>query len=627
MSINQDAEKNDIHMLKNIDYLGRGYNILTIDPYTFSSGGASKHYVFDINAFNNTKPIPDGTALIPNGTEYHSQDQSISSTQTDYLYSDYDFQSTFRNEVATSVGIFGLFSFSSSQTYKKYKQEVGSSEQLSTYTKVELKDYSVEIVNGDHEEQLPLSHLFAKEVANLPAEYDDIKYEAIIETYGTHYAKNVVFGGRASQSIVMSKNTYSTLTREGIDISLGAQGAFKGVTGDVSGGLSKEEQAAFNSETRSGQSSILYIGGHPNEDLNEFMKSVTSNPAPIGLFLASLDELFTDYYFPNDPHIVQKQKSMQQAIYNYLETNGEINERFSSNEWLLFDEHGINFDTGDYPCVAVFDDGCVVDIHNGGGNNNLYYRIGFINNNLVNWVGKHGTQYDTGNHPSIAALSDRHLVEIHNGGGNNNLYYRIGKVKNNIISWIGNNGVKYDTGDEPSVARINDETIVEVHNGGGNNNLYYRIGKVTSDAIYWVGDHGNKFGTGKQPSVTVLNEKTVVVTNNDGGNLYYSVATFENDQLTWDKSQFGVKYGTGNYPMIASVGENTLLQINNGGSNNLYYLVGKVIDGRLTWVGTKGIKFDTGDRPTLAIMPNGNTVEMHNGGGNNNLYYHLGKLE
>ncbi|SIO96539.1 hypothetical protein [Vibrio spartinae] len=64
MSINQDAETNDIHMLKNIDYLGRGYNILTIDPYTFSSEGASKHYVFDIDAFDNIKPIPDGTALI-----------------------------------------------------------------------------------------------------------------------------------------------------------------------------------------------------------------------------------------------------------------------------------------------------------------------------------------------------------------------------------------------------------------------------------------------------------------------------------------------------------------------------------------------------------------------------------
>ena len=610
-------------MLKNIDYLGRGYNILTIDPYTFSGEGASKRYVFDIDASDNTKPIPDGSALIPKGTEYHSEDQAQSATHTDYLYSDYDFQSTFSHEVSTSIGIPGLFSFSSSSAYKQFKREVGSTENLSTYTKVELKDYSVEIVNADHKEELPLSRLFANDVLDLPEKYDAEEYKAIIETYGTHYAKNVIFGGRASQSIIMSKTTYSSLTREGIDITLGAQGTFKGVTGGGSGGLSEEEQKEFNRETRSGQSSVLYVGGQPNEDLTEFLKSIASNPAPIGLYLESLDELLTDYYFPDHDSISEKQKNMRKAIVDYLETNGELNGRFSNNEWLLFDDKGIQFDTGDRPSIAVFDDGCVVDIHNGGGNNNLYYRIGNINSNLVNWIGRHGTKYDTGDRPCVTTLNDKRIVEIHHGG-DNNLYYRIGQIKANIISWVGDNGVQYDKGDSPCVATINDNTIIEVHNGG--NNLYYRIGQITNNAINWIGKKGNKFTSGKNPSVTVLNGKTVVVLHDNKNKLYYSVGTFENNQVIWNSKQLDVEYGTGKHPAIVSVGDSSLLQINSGNNNKLYYLVGKIMDEKITWIGTKGIQFDTGDQPALAVMPDGKTVEMH-GGGNNNLYYHLGKLE
>ncbi|MDK1286264.1 MAC/perforin domain-containing protein [Pseudoalteromonas umbrosa] len=640
-----DEHTQEAPMLKNIGFIGLGYSLLDINPYYLGASSGTKHPVFSVGADEKSHLIPDGTASIPDGTFYKPDNWGESLSQSEFLYNAYDFQSTFSRQASANIGIPGLFSFSLSKSYQSFKKEVGQTENFQTYTEATYHGYVVEIEDESSTTRLPLDQSFKAEVAKLPTSFEikksdseksnelnelnKLKLYDFIDKFGTHYAKSIAFGGRVSQSITLTKEAYTELTRKGINIGMGAQGTFEEVTVGGSGGLDEKQQQEFNQITKSGQKAALYIGGSQNEDISQFLASTKESPAPIDIQLEPLSKLLSADYFPDDANIQLKQQALATAIDSYIIQYGEANEPFSENKWVVYSPNGVKYDTGDRPCVAILQDGTVIDIHNGGGNNNLYYRIGHISNNILSWIGEHGTKYDTGDNPCVTALENSTLVEIHNGGGNNNLYYRIGTVQANTIQWVGNHGVKYDTGDNPSVAALNHDTIIEVHNGGGNNNLYYRIGKVGQSSIEWQGSNGIKFDTGDNPSVAVLNNDTVVVVYNggDNNNLYYSIGKYKNDQLTWVKDQVGVKYGTGNQPAITAVGRETLLQINNGGgNNNLYYLVGKVISDRLTWVGSKGNYYDTGNNPCVASMSDGTTLDIHNGGGNNNLYYNLAIL-
>ncbi len=623
--------KQNTASLKNVDFIGRGYDFLKIDPLDLGDPGATKLPVFHINP-NNMKLIPDGSASIPRGTVYTSSAGGNFSFETKMLYSAYDFQTAYSGSVSANIGVPGLFSFSSSQSYKKFKQVTGSTENLETYSKVELYDHIVEIIPDYPGEKLDLHPIFIDRVKELPSAYSDDnehKFLTFIETFGTHYSKKVIFGGRASQAIRISKESYSKLTKENIDLSRGAEGTFKGITAGGSIGLSWEKQEKFNTETKSGQETIRFCGGTPNRNLNDFLKSIKDDPAPICLNLVTLDELLINRYFSDDPDIDEKRNALKSAIINYSKKCGESNENFSSNSLLFYGSNGNQYDTGDKPTIASLNNDTVIEIHNGGGNNNLYYRIGKINSNTISWLGKYGKEYDTGDRPSIAVLEDSTVVEVHNGGGNNNLYYQIGKIESGVISWKTKGGRKYDTGDRPSIALLDDKTVVEVHNGGGNNNLYYRIGKLENNAILWKTKGGQKYDTGDRPSISVLDDKTIIEVHNGGGNnnLYYRIGKVENDKLRWLTGSSGIKYDTGDNPSIATIGKKTVIEIHNGGgNNNLYYRIGKVINNEIIWVDSKGVKYDTGNRPSCVLLNNGTLIDIHNGGGNNNLYYRIGKM-
>jgi hypothetical protein len=264
------------------------------------------------------------------------------------------------------------------------------------------------------------------------------------------------------------------------------------------------------------------------------------------------------------------------------------------------------YDTGYDPSVAVNGDGQVVEVHNGvQGAGPLWYHVGqatvLPKGPQFSWY-PNGHSYDTGFNPAVALWSN-FAIEVHMGTtGVAPLWYRIGNVVNDTIDWYGGSQNYDQGGSNPqiAVAYLKDTyAVVEVHNGGsGLGELWYRTGTLdfinsVAPVIHW--NQSEPFETsGLNPSVALFGDGTVVVVDNEtgtpGGPLryrigYVTVASGDypaplNPVITFEPS---VTYGTGWNPKIASLpqrgpnGNGIEIHSTSGGGPASYQVYGPII--------------------------------------------------
>jgi hypothetical protein len=117
---------------------------------------------------------------------------------------------------------------------------------------------------------------------------------------------------------------------------------------------------------------------------------------------------------------------------------------------------------GDYSSITVQDD-TIVAVFKGGGEHNksLYYRVGKILGDSINWgPDKWAKWYDEGTRPSLAMVGNT-LIEMHSSPYFNRLWYHIGTLNaDNTITWGAS--IIHDRGLYPSIA-MDQNSILEVH--------------------------------------------------------------------------------------------------------------------------------------------------------------------
>lgn len=306
--------------LKNIDSLGRCYDILQLDP--LSLGDSSKHFSAVKFNPNNFEPTPDRSALIPKGTDYKSGSRGNYQQQTLMLLSSYDLQRMFSQNVSLSAGIPQVFAFSNSTTYRTIEQETRTRSHLYTYTQAEFIDHELRLLlHQPH--LLPIGEELSEAILALPHVDNQQEYRRFIEKFGTHFSTNVAFGGRAHQFIKMSREDYRRMVLRGINVSVEAEGTFKNVTGQVGSGSGTENSRVFRSTVERGQESVKWSGGTPNRNLDTWYNTIRQDPVPVKLQLSPLYELFTKERFPEDSAIAQKQSLMRKSVEQYIQTQGQ----------------------------------------------------------------------------------------------------------------------------------------------------------------------------------------------------------------------------------------------------------------------------------------------------------------
>ncbi|MDJ0842628.1 MAC/perforin domain-containing protein [Crocosphaera sp.] len=308
---------NSNHFPTNLTFLGRCYDILELDPLD-TARTAKTDYVFDFNiGASQTIPGEHGI-VIPLGTNFSPGESGGIESETEILFTVSDLQemlgSTFKIGSILLSLVTKIIPFSLSANYKKFKRELTEEKQIYTVTKREFIDFNLELDLASH--HLSVRETFHNAVVALPSNDASDNYQSFINKWGTHFAQLVRFGGLAYQTIHLDASRYQKLLEQGVNISGQASGIFNS-NFNLSSNISLEESLIQRSEK------IRFLGGTPNNNLNQWFESIREDPAPVEMALLPLYELFTPQFFPTDSAIAQKQQLMKQAVITYLERESD----------------------------------------------------------------------------------------------------------------------------------------------------------------------------------------------------------------------------------------------------------------------------------------------------------------
>jgi hypothetical protein len=229
---------------------------------------------------------------------------------------------------------------------------------------------------------------------------------------------------------------------------------------------------------------------------------------------------------------------------------------------------------------TAFDDGIAVAVFEAAGQNNLLCQAGRIVESPpytynIDWCGS-AAAYDTGVTPSVSVNFGRYVVEVHKSKNYDNLYYRVGSLNQADYTVAWGDSHKYETGVDPSVSMTTQGNLVAVHKSEKTSNLYYNSGIIepASKTINWLAK--GRYDTGKTPSVS-LNDHGLVVEvhqSRQNNNLYYHTGTydFNSGEIEWGSS---IEYDSGLTPSVSLDKYGNLLEVHKSqNSHNLFYNFG-----------------------------------------------------
>ncbi len=305
--------------LHNWDFINRCYDVLAVDPMKIDNKAAFK-MAFNIGE-DNFEPIPDGSAKKPKFTDYSPMTGGSLDSKTVSLSSAYDFRSL--NKVGRSVEVSdptgSLFSCTLSRTFTKTREETESMSRVETYTQQIVNKYALSMRTDDI--LLELSPDLALAVSLLPTTRT-AKYRSFVETFGTHYAKTVEFGGLVYQRITVEETDYTRFLEEQIDVEAQAKMTLEiaKAGGKFEGQDRRSEK--FTKATKNSTDNAVYAGGTPQQYFDMWAITVAEEPAPIRVELRPLYELLIPRFVADDEDIGIKAELLKAEIEEYIRSKG-----------------------------------------------------------------------------------------------------------------------------------------------------------------------------------------------------------------------------------------------------------------------------------------------------------------
>jgi len=240
-----------------------------------------------------------------------------------------ELQSSLFESVTFTAGyesIFDLFgaSFSASTSYQSASTAITSKNTVLVSTHAKCGTYVAKLEPGYH---VNVTTNFRDAVEGLPVVFDnttDNVFFNFLTNFGTHYSTELSMGASATLQYSLTTEAYSSLQSSNVDIEVGAQLNFLGFYGSIT---TKHEYGykdyeAFKNATSSFE--VLGLGLQPPLTANasswtawENEISGLNNPVPVFYQLASIADLLTADYFPNDPYITARAAALVTALANY----------------------------------------------------------------------------------------------------------------------------------------------------------------------------------------------------------------------------------------------------------------------------------------------------------------------
>lgn len=270
---------------------------------------------------------------------------------------------------------------------------------------------------------------------------------------------------------------------------------------------------------------------------------------------------------------------------------------------------GLQYDSGDGPCIAINRSGRVLDVHKNEAGFTLYYRAGSTSQMTVNWAAS-AREYTTGSEPAVALNNNNRVVEVHKNEAGITLYSSIGTLNGDTISW-NHSPQDYTTGLTPSVALNDAGKVVEVHRSEKTTRLYYRFGKLGSTNVDWKWD--DHYDTGAVPKVAINNQDWVVEVHESEGfaTVWYHVGRIDEagKKITFGDSH---KFADGTRPAVALTDAGDVIVTWSNGVS-LMQRFGRINTSAKTidWI-TEAKNYDDGVKTSVAAT-DGMAIEAHEG--------------
>ena len=170
---------------------------------------------------------------------------------------------------------------------------------------------------------LKVSKSLGAAVTKLPRETGR-PYTEFLENFGTHYASEVTFGGRAYQRIRLKEVEYSDFLEEAINVGAEVKATFEIAKLKGTAGVQDKRSAKFVDTIKTTTDDMKFAGGTPSDgSFSGWARTVYDRPAPIKVTLKSVSDILPKEFFPDDGFIGDKQTIMKGEIDKYLRLNGK----------------------------------------------------------------------------------------------------------------------------------------------------------------------------------------------------------------------------------------------------------------------------------------------------------------
>jgi hypothetical protein len=314
--------------IPNIDYLGRSYDIVAMDP--LNVGATSKNQnVMDISVGDGRTVVTrDGSYVVPAGVRHEAPYSMSWESASTVISSSYEFQQELKVAVEADAGVEGGFEFSASASSREMEKQTQSRKRTFVYSRAYQEDHILDLDLDNDNAPLAVTPEFRDAALALPSQDEvpnwEANYDAFLGRFGTHFTKGVTLGGLAFQRTSGIASTYLKSTESEQTLKSKASVQVEAFKGGASAEVARATASKTDQESSLERTSLEFRGGHgsPTGINDEWITSLVDRPAIVKAKLERLSYLLTPRFFPGEDFIDELQKTLDAAITRWTATKG-----------------------------------------------------------------------------------------------------------------------------------------------------------------------------------------------------------------------------------------------------------------------------------------------------------------
>ena len=307
--------------MRNIGYLGAGYNVFQGNPHSSDLAGGDpgfgKNQIFSLT-YNQGLTTSDQRWSIPDGTTVRSVAGCTYSSTASIVKGAQSYSNSLSQDVSVSGSGWGA-SFSVSTDYQRVEQSSSQYTRSNVENSAKCSVYSAQLTQYVAH---TLTLGFRNGVKTLVDTSNKGAYSNFIDAFGTHYTRSVDMGAKAILRSEFDDTAWSGMISSGLNVQAGAQASFIAFSGGASTETSTQRQQREAFESRRRQTYSSFIGTfNKNYDSAAWAISSQTNPYPLKYMLDEISDLLVPTNFPEIGNILQIQSAFHQATQDWCSSH------------------------------------------------------------------------------------------------------------------------------------------------------------------------------------------------------------------------------------------------------------------------------------------------------------------